>query len=57
LLIRANLNFMVKSAKESLNEIREMHKAWEEKLARRTVEGELSAESDDGTDGSSEISP
>jgi len=30
------------SAKEALAEIRQMHRDWKEKLARETVEGELS---------------
>ena len=32
------------SAKEALNEIREMHKAWKAKLEAETVEGEIAEE-------------
>ena len=40
---RANTEGRDQSAKEALNEIREMHRAWKEKLALEagTVEGEL----------------
>lgn len=39
---RANTEGRDQSAKEALNEIRDMHKAWKAKLEAETVEGELS---------------
>jgi len=44
---RQNTEGRESAAKEALQEIRDMHKAWKAKLEAETVEGELSDGSDD----------
>jgi len=44
---RANTEGRESAAKEALQEIREMHRAWKEKLAAEPIEGELARGSDD----------
>ena len=44
---RANTEGKDQSAKEALEEIHQMHKAWKKKLEAETVEGELTGDSED----------